>query len=118
MARFTNTLLCHFGHQNILFINVLLQITIFCDCWGFSTPALVPDIGILASRDIVAIDKASLDLVKAENLLPNGLPEGWVMKSEGTHLFEKLHGKNPFLLGELMERLGIGKRDYKLLEVE
>ncbi len=118
MGRFVAKLLGHFGPENTFFINVLLQITIFCDCWGFSTPALVPDIGILASRDIVSIDKASLDLIKAENLLPNGLPEGWVMKNEGTHLFEKLHGKNPYLLGEVMERLGVGKRDYTLKEIE
>ncbi|MHA1699331.1 MAG: DUF362 domain-containing protein, partial [Promethearchaeota archaeon] len=43
----------HFGKENMLFLNFLLNITIFCDCWGFSTPSLVPDIGILASRDLV-----------------------------------------------------------------
>ncbi len=118
MGRFAAKILAHFGSQNVFFINVLLQITIFCDCWGFSTPALVPDIGILASRDIVAIDKTSLDLVKVENLLQNGLPEGWVMNTEGVHLFEKLHGKNPYLLGEVLERLGVGKREYKIQEID
>jgi len=118
MGQFAAKLLGHYGPQNVFFINVLLQITIFCDCWGFSTPALVPDIGILASRDIIAIDKASLDLIKTENLLQNGLPEGWVMKSEGVHLFEKIHGKDPFLLGKVLERLDVGKRGYQLREIE
>jgi uncharacterized protein len=76
---------------------VLTNITMYCVCWGFSSPSLVPDIGILAGEDIAAIDTASLDLVKTENLLPNGLPKNRSL-GEGKHLFEKIHGKDPYIM--------------------
>ena len=117
MARVTEKIVCKFGTENVLFINLLMNITIFCDCWGFSTPPIVPDIGILASKDLVAIDKASLDLIKVENFLPDGLPDGWEMV-EGNHLFEKIHGKNPYLLGEILKTLGNGSTTYDVIEIE
>ena len=101
MARVVETVLDHFGPDRQFFINVLLNITIYCDCWGFSTPALVPDIGILAGRHAAAIDRASLDLIRAENLLENGLPRGRTL-GEGAHLFEKIHGKDPYLITRLL----------------
>jgi len=78
-----------FFPENVLHINVLMNITMMCDCWGMSTQSLVPDIGILASNDIVAIEKASLDLIKADSVLPNSLPKGKTLV-EGKHLFEKV----------------------------
>ncbi|MGC9053561.1 MAG: DUF362 domain-containing protein, partial [Candidatus Hydrogenedens sp.] len=45
-----------------------MNITAMCDCWGFTTPSLVPDIGVMGSTDIVAIERASLDAIKFENL--------------------------------------------------
>ncbi|HME56144.1 MAG TPA: DUF362 domain-containing protein [Candidatus Lokiarchaeia archaeon] len=117
MARVIKHVLDHFGKEKVLFINVLKQITIFCDCWGFSTPSLVPDIGILASKDLVAIDRASLDMIKEENLLPDGLPEDRTL-GDGNHLFEKIHGKNPYLLGDILESLENGSTKYDVVEIE
>ena len=45
------------------FFNFLIRISPACDCWDFSDAAMVEDIGILAGRDIVAIEQASIDLV-------------------------------------------------------
>lgn len=57
----------HFG-ENILFINVLRNMSVSCDCEGVEAESVVtPNIGILASRDILAIDQASVDLVYALN---------------------------------------------------
>lgn len=57
----------HFG-ENILFINVLRNMSVSCDCEGVEAePVVTPNIGILASRDILAIDQASVDLVYALN---------------------------------------------------
>ncbi|HMF34845.1 MAG TPA: DUF362 domain-containing protein [Candidatus Lokiarchaeia archaeon] len=117
MARVTEKILEKFGPDNVLFINMLMNITIFCDCWGISTPPIVPDLGILASKDIVAIDQASLDLIKVENLLESGLPDGWELV-EGTHLFEKIHAKNPFVVLQFLEQLGVGNSQYQLQEIE
>ena len=49
-----------------VFLNVLLQISPLCDCYPFADTPLVPDVGILASTDPVAIDQASADLVNAQ----------------------------------------------------
>jgi len=55
------------------FFNFLLNITPDCDCVPWSDAPLVPDIGILASRDPVAIDQASFDLVNSQTGIENTL---------------------------------------------
>jgi uncharacterized Fe-S center protein len=117
MARVIKHVLDHYGKENVFFINVLKQITIFCDCWGMSSASLVPDLGILASRDLVAVDKASLDMVKEENLNRDGLPEDYAL-GKGSHLFEKIHGKDPYLLGGILKNLGNGSTDYEIKVVD
>jgi len=117
MARTTAEVLSTFPRENVVFVNMLMDITVFCDCWGMSTPALVPDIGILAGRDIVAIEQASLDLVRTENLIPRSLPPGWELGSEG-HLFQRIHRKDPHAVVEFLAKLGWGSREYGLSEVE
>lgn len=77
-----------------------------CNCWEFSTPSLVPDIGILTSNDITAIEKASLDAIKFENLLPNSLPVGRDLL-QGNYLFEKIWGKDPYTQIKILEELTI-----------
>jgi uncharacterized Fe-S center protein len=105
-----------FKPKNILHINMLTNITILCDCWGMSTPSMVPDIGILASDDIVAIDKASLDMIKKENLLPNSLPSHWQLR-KGGHLFECIWGKDPYLQLSCMADRRMGSTEYEIEEV-
>ncbi len=59
------------GKQDrVLFLNFLIDITPDCDCCDWSEPPIVPDQGILASRDIVAVDQASVDMVGTAPLLP------------------------------------------------
>ncbi len=113
MALSTKTVLDTFEPGNTYFINVLTQITALCDCWGLTTPALVPDIGIMASDDIVAIERACLDAIKVEDLIPVGLPENFQMGTEG-HLFERIHHKDPFVQLNALERHGLGTQEYKL----
>jgi len=117
MALVTREILNTFEPNHVLFINVLMNITPYCDCWGFSTPALVPDVGIVGSTDVVAIEQASLDLIKFENFLPSALPE-WMTLGEDGHLFERIHGKDPYLQVACSAEIGLGSREYKLEEVE
>ena len=100
----TSAFLKKFRPENLLFINFLTNITIYCDCWGLSTASLVPDIGILCSKDIAAVEKASLDMIKTDNLLPNGLPADRKILNKGGHLFEKIHSKNPYLVIKYLEK--------------
>lgn len=101
----------HLCPGNAYYINVLTNITALCDCWGMTTPALVPDIGIMASEDIVAIERASLDAIKMEDLIPAGVPAGMELSGHG-HLFEQLHGKNPYIQLQKLEEQGLGTQEY------
>jgi uncharacterized Fe-S center protein len=116
MALCTKAVLDGFAPGSVYYINVLTAITALCDCWGFTTPSLVPDIGIMASQDIVAVERACIDAIKMENLLPQGIPSGHELSGKG-HLFERLHGKNPFIQLEALERHGLGTQEYVLKEI-
>jgi hypothetical protein len=117
MALTTTEVLKCFDPQHVLFVNMLMNVTVYCDCWGMTTPAIVPDIGILAGQDIVAIEQASLDLIRTDDLIPNSLPKGWKLRGKG-HLFERVHGKDPYVVVEYLEELKRGTRKYRMTEVE
>ena len=93
--------------KGIAFINVLANISLYCDCSGAGAPEpKIKDIGILASTDPVAIDKASVDMLKAYTDI-------------GTfQLLEQIK----FLKGEntidVAEYHGIGKKEYNLIDVD
>ena len=76
MALCTETVLSHFKPGHVFYINFLLNITAICDCWGLTTRSLVPDIGVMASTDIVAIERACLDQIRVEDLIPGQPDEG------------------------------------------
>lgn len=118
MALVNRHVIEHVGAERMLYLNALLNITMICDCWGLSMASLVPDIGILASRDIVAIERASLDLInnKSRNINPDGLPEGRKLRP-GKHLFQKIHGKDPYVMSAVMADMGLGEKKYRLEEI-
>ena len=118
MALTTAAILDAFRPDRALFINLLMDITVWCDCWGMTTPQLVPDIGILAGRDIVAIEQASLDLIRAEDLIPGSLPPGWKLRRKGTHLFDRIHSKDPYEIVRALAKLGAGNPKYRVTEVD
>ncbi len=117
MAICTKEVIDTFDKDCVYYINFLMNITAICDCWGLSTPSLVPDIGIMSGRDLVAIEQASIDSVKIENLLQNGVPNGAALSGDG-HLFERLHGKNPYVQVEELKKIGLGSTEYRICEVE
>ncbi len=74
-----------------------------CDCNGDPAEPDIHDIGILASRDPVALDKACLDLI-------------W--EADGSEGFiERVESRNGFLSLEYGEEIGLGTRDYELVNV-
>jgi uncharacterized Fe-S center protein len=105
-----------FDPARVLHINILTQITMLCDCWGFSTRPLIPDVGILASENIVAVDKASLDLTRDGQPMPGSLPKDRE-PVPGRHLFERVHAKDPYIQIARMEAVGLGTPDYRLREI-
>lgn len=93
----------HFGPR-ITYINVLRNMSVDCDCAGTSAaPVTTPDIGILASTDILAVDQASVDMVYA---LPAAQKAALVERIESRSGLEQLAH---------MHRLGMGNRKYELV---
>lgn len=88
----------------VSFINFLISITPDCDCWEWSEPYLVDDIGVLASTDPVAIDQASCDLLNEE----------W-RKKGGKELWKDLYPKIDWTIQlKHAEEIGVGTRKYEL----
>ncbi|HEX2926611.1 MAG TPA: DUF362 domain-containing protein [Ruminiclostridium sp.] len=117
MAICTETVLNSFEPGNVFYINFLTNITALCDCWGLTTPSIVPDIGIMASKDIVSIERACIDAIKVENLLPDGIPQGMELGTEG-HLFQRIHGKNPYVQLDELEKRNLGSQKYTIEEIK
>jgi len=84
------------------FMNFLLDITPRCDCCSFADKPVINDIGILASNDAVAIDKASYDLV---------------CRFAGKDIFNEIHGIDGTVQIEEGEKLGMGSREYEIVEI-
>ena len=86
------------------FFTFLIRITPSCDCWDFSDASMVEDIGILASRDLVAIEQASVDLVN---------------EAAGRDLFDaKFPAANWPAQLDYAESMGLGSRKYELTPLD
>lgn len=96
----------HFGDQ-IVFINVMRNMSVSCDCEGIAAaPVVTPNVGILASLDILAIDQASVDLVYA-------------MKEEDHHdLVERIETRHGLRQLSYMKELHMGNDKYLLIDVD
>lgn len=86
---------------NALFINVLHNITKECDCMGIKQNPIMENIGVLASSDIVAVDKASLDLANE--------------RSHGK--FSKINSIDKNNQIRVAEETGIGSSEYEMVEI-
>lgn len=112
-----------FDENKRFYINVALDITPHCDCLGMIQPAIVPNIGILASRDIVAVEQATLDLIAVKGLLESEIPPYFkhvnLDPKADLHPFQRLWGpyKDPYRVTGHAEQMGMGSRKYKLVEV-
>jgi len=112
--------LSHFREDQRFFINVATDITEYCDCWGFTLGQILPDLGVLGSRDIVAVDKATLDLLADKPLMKENVSQNLEVNDDPSlHPFARLHGpyKNPYNMIALAEKHGLGSSDYVLEEV-
>jgi len=112
--------LSHFEEDRRFFINVATNITQYCDCWGFTTGQILPDLGVLGSRDIVAADKATLDLMADKPLIKENVSQNLEVNDDPTlHPFARIHGpyKDPYNMIRLAEKHRLGSSDYVLEEV-
>ncbi|MEE9121396.1 MAG: DUF362 domain-containing protein [Syntrophobacteria bacterium] len=102
--------------ERSIFLNFVTKVTPQCDCYGYSDTPLVKDLGILASRDLVAIDQAAVDLVNAQPALADCCLE--TNRGPGE---DKFRGVYPHIDWSIQlgyaEELGLGTRDYELIYV-
>ena len=95
----------HFGPR-IAYINVLRKMSVSCDCEGVNAaPVTLPDLGILASTDILAVDKASVDMVYA-------LPE-----DVRRDMAERIESRSGLRQLSYMKEMGMGSDQYELITI-
>lgn len=100
-----------FERGKYAFFNFLLDVTLRCDCSLLTDVPLVKNIGILASRDPVAVDNASIDLIDSEEGMENSEAERML---PGEHKFRKIFGIDPKVQMRCLSKLGFGKMRYEL----
>lgn len=91
--------------NNIVYINVMMNMSVDCDCCAVAEDPCMKDIGILASTDPVAIDKACLDLVYASD------------DPGRDHLIERIESRNGAYTIDVAEKMKIGSKEYELIEL-
>lgn len=89
----------------IAFVNIMKNMSVDCDCCAVAEDPAIADIGILSSLDPVALDQACLDLVYASN------------DPGKAHLIERIESRNGVHIVEAAEKLGVGTRQYELIEL-
>jgi hypothetical protein len=98
-------------------MNFLTHITPDCDCVPWSDAQIVPDIGILASKDPVAIDAASFNLVNGQA----GIPGTLLMRNhrKGADKFRGMRdGTDAYRQVSYGEEIGLGTSDYELIDIQ
>ena len=106
MTESTKAVLEHFK-EKITFINVMRNMSVSCDCEGINAaPVVTPNVGILASRDICALDTACVDLIYA-------------MKKEENHdIVERIETRHGLRQLSYLHELGMGNTKYKLIDID
>jgi uncharacterized Fe-S center protein len=104
-----------FKPGKIVYINFIMEVMPHCDCHPHSDVPVINDQGIIIGADIVAIDQASLDIMENSARLPDSKAEN-LNPNEG--LFYGLTGRDPYIHVDYAEKLGLGEKDYKIIDVE
>ena len=91
---------------NAVYINVMKNMSVDCDCCAIAKDPCMGDIGILISEDPIAIDQACIDLVYASD------------DPGKAHLIKRIESRNGILTIEAAAELGFGSREYELIEVD
>ena len=94
----------------------IMDVVEHCDCTAFGMIPLVPDIGIAASKDLVSIEKAGLDLINQAPPVPGSVADKYGLKP-GENKFLRIHGRDPYVQVEVAEKAGLGSSQYKLIEL-
>ncbi len=108
-----------FAKEKTTHICLATFMTPVCDCFGFTSMPILPDVGIFGSDDIVALDQAVLDATSKLRLIEENIPTSMEVHTREGHPLSWLHGplKDPYKVTEYCEALGLGTRQYELVDV-
>ncbi len=104
MADAASSVVKHFD-GNIAYVNAMCNLSVDCDCCNVAKDPCMKDIGVLASLDPVAIDKACVDLIYSSD------------DPGKKDMIERIETRNGTLTIDYAEKLGIGTTDYELIEI-
>ena len=104
MAESASSVVEYFN-RNIVYINIMCNMSVDCDCCAKVENPCMKDIGILASIDPIAIDQACIDLVKASEDIGK------------EHLLERINSRHGMHTIEVADKLGFGTKEYNLIEI-
>ncbi len=105
MAESAGSVAQYFG-DNIVYINMMCNLSVDCDCCYIAEDPCMADIGILAGTDPVAIDKACIDLV-------------YHSKDNGRdHFVERVESRNGTHTIDTAAELGVGTKNYELISID
>ena len=105
MAEAAKAVADHCG-DNILYINVANNLSVDCDCDSSPADPQMSDIGILASLDPLALDKACTDLVRSSD------DHGKI------HLIERIDSRQGMHTLDYAEQIGLGSQQYELVRLD
>jgi len=99
------------------YMSYVLDVSPECDCFPWSGLSIVPDIGVLASKDIVAIDTAAVDLIDAAPNYPGSRSDALGLKP-GDDKFQAINAVTPRIQLRAAEKIGMGSMTYELEKYE
>ncbi len=103
--------------RSCFYINMVIDVSPYCDCHAENDAAIVPDVGFFASFDPVALDMACADAVNRQPVISNSILGDHQHIHEGDH-FHKVSPDTDWIVAiEHAEKLGLGTREYEIVEV-
>ena len=96
----------NYFNNNIAYISIMKNISVDCDCCSVAEDPCIPDIGILASTDPVALDKACLDLIYNSNFKGK------------EHFIERVETRNGKHILDAASKLNLGNLEYELIDID
>lgn len=116
LAEGAKAVLSTFKPGKVLYLNFMTEMQPECDCMPGADVPVLQDQGILASWDPVAIEQATLDMLRRAVPLPQSAAEDKGIKP-GDDVFLKLSGRDAQITVDEAERLGLGTKEYELVEI-
>lgn len=106
MADAAESVAAYFGSENIVYINIMCNLSVDCDCCSVAEDPCMADIGVLAGTDPIAVDKACIDLIY------NSTDKG------RDHLVERIESRNATHTIDAAAQLGFGTTEYELISID